>query len=161
MVVSIGRSVGDGKVVDGGAISSIVISDMVVSRKSDIGDERMTFDVVVGGAITFDIVGLRRRDISDDGEVTSGVVVSLREGTGDGRLLDSRVVFGVMASGIVVSIGRNTGDSRAVSDMTCSKREGLGEGDGKGEGGSVEASSANGVDDVDGANMVLGGCIDC
>ena len=73
MVVSMGRGVGDGKVVDGGAISSIVISDMVVSRKSDIGDEKMTFDVVVGGAITFDIMGSRRRDISDDGEVTSGL----------------------------------------------------------------------------------------
>ena len=58
-------------------------------------------------------------------------------------------------------MGGNTGDSRVVSDMTCSKGEGLGEDDGRGEGESVEASGANGVDDVDGANMVSGGCIDC
>ena len=57
-------------------------------------------------------------------------------------------------------MGGNTSNGRVVSNTTCSKREGPGEGDGKGEGGSVEASGANGVDDVDGANMVSGGCID-
>ena len=124
---------GDGKVVDGVVISGTVIYDMVVSRRCDIRYGRMTSSVVVTGAITSDIMGTRRGDIGDDDEVTYG---------------------------IVVSIGRNTGDSRAVSDMTCSKREGLGEGDGRGEGESVEALGANGVDDVDGANMVLGGCID-
>ena len=65
-----------------------------------------------------------------------------------------------MTSGIVAYVGGNTGDGRVVSDTTCCKGEGLGEGDGRGEGESVEASGANGVDDVDGANMVLGGCID-
>ena len=57
-------------------------------------------------------------------------------------------------------MGGNTCDGRVVSDTTCSKGEGLGEDDGKGEWGSVEASGTNGVDNVDGANMVLGGCID-
>lgn len=44
--------------------------------------------------------------------------------------------------------------------MTCSRREGLGEGDGKGEGRLVEASGANGIEDVNGVNMDLGGCTD-
>ena len=120
----------------------------------------MTSDVVVAGAITSYIMGSRRDDISDDGEVTCGVVVSSREDRGDGRLVDSVVVSGVVTSGIVASMGGNTGDSRVVSDMTCSKGEGRGEDDGRGERGSVEASGANGVYNVDGANMVLGGCID-
>ena len=47
MVVSMGRGVGDGKIVDGGAISSVVISDMVPSRKDDVGDGEMTSSVVV------------------------------------------------------------------------------------------------------------------
>ena len=80
MVVSMGRGVGDGKVVDGGAISGTMISNMVASRRGDIRYGRMTSDVVVVGAITSDIVGSRREDISDDGEVTCGVVVSSREG---------------------------------------------------------------------------------
>ena len=61
----------------------------------------------------------------------------------------------------MASVGGNIGDGRVVFDTTCFTGECLGEGDGRGEGGSVEASSANGVDDVDGANMVSGGCIDC
>ena len=138
-----------------------MISDMVASRRGDIGDGRMTSTVVVVGAITSDIVGSRRRDTSDDGELTCGVVVSSRQGKGDGKLVDSGVVSGVVTSGIVAYMGGNTGDGRVVSDTTCSKEEGLGEGDGRGEGGSVETSGANGVDDVDGANMVSGGCIDC
>nr|CAN62345.1 hypothetical protein VITISV_006920 [Vitis vinifera] len=145
-----GRSGGDGKMVDGGSISGTVISDMVASRRGDIGDGRMTSTVVVAGAITSDIVGSIRGDISDDGEVTCGVVVSSRQSRGDGRLVDSGVVSSIMTSGIVASMRGNTGDGRVVSNMTCSK----------GEGGSMEASSANGVDDVDGANMVSGGCID-
>nr|CAN82233.1 hypothetical protein VITISV_005123 [Vitis vinifera] len=133
-----GRCVGDGKVVDGGAILGTVISDMVASRRGDIGDGRMTSAIMVA----------------------CGVVVSSREGRGDGRLVDSGVVSGIVTSGIVASVVGNTGDGRVVSDTTCPKREGLGEGDGRGEGGSVETLSANGVDDVDGANMVSGGCID-
>ena len=80
MVVSMGRGVGDGKIVDGGAISSVVISDMVPSRKDDVGDGEMTSSVVVSDAITYDIVALRKRDIGDNSEVTCGVVVSSREG---------------------------------------------------------------------------------
>ena len=76
MVVSMGRGVGDGKVLDGGAISSTMISNMVASKKCDIGDGRMTSAVVVAGAITSDIVGSIREDISGDSEVTCGVVVS-------------------------------------------------------------------------------------
>ena len=87
-------------------------------------------------------------------------MVSSREGRGDGRLVDSRVVSGVVTSSIVAFMGENTGDGRVVSNTTCSKGEGLGEGDGRGERGSVETSCANRVDDVDGANMVSGGCID-
>ena len=87
-------------------------------------------------------------------------MVSSREGRGDGRLVDSGVVSGIVTSGIVASVVGNIGDGRVVSDTTCPKGEGLGEGDGRGEGGSVEASSANWVDDVDDANMVSGGCID-
>ena len=60
----------------------------------------------------------------------------------------------------MASVGGNIGDGRVVSDTTCPKGESLGEGDGRGEEGSVEASGANGVDDVDGVNMVSGGCID-
>ena len=92
--------------------------------------------------------------------MTCGVTVFSRKGRGDGRLVDSGVVSGVVTSGIVAFVGENTGDDRVVSDTTCFKGEGLGEGDGRGEGGSVEASVANGVDDVDGANMASGGCID-
>ena len=150
MVVLMGRRVGDGKVVDGEAISSTMISDMVASRRGDIGD----------GIITSGIVDLSKGDISDDGEVTCGVVVLSREGRGDGRLIDSGVVFGIVTSGIVASMGGNTGNGRVVFDKTCSKGEGLGESDGRGERGSVEASSANGVDYMDGANMVSGGCIE-
>ena len=160
MVVSMGRGGSDGKVVDGGAILGTMIFDMVASRRDDIGNGRMIFIVVVASAITSDIVGSRRRDTSDDGELTCGVVVSSRQGRGDGRLVDSGVVSSVVTSGIAASVGGNTGDGRVVSDMTWSKGEGLSEGDGRSEGGSVEASSANRVDDVDGANMVLGGCID-
>ena len=149
------------KWVDGGVISGIVISDMVAFRRGDIGDGRMTSVVMVAGAITSGIVGSSRGDISDDGEVTCGVVVSSREGRGDGRLVDSGVVSGIVTSGIVASMVGITGDGRVVSNTTCSKGEGPSEGDGKGEGGSVEAFGANGVDDVDGANMVSGGCIDC
>ena len=137
-----------------------MISDMIAFRKCDIGDERMTSNVVVASAITFDIVGSRRGNISDDGEVTCGIVISSREGKGDGRLVDNGVVFGVVTSGIVDFLGGNTSDSRVVSDTTCSKGEDLGEGDGRGKGGSVEASGANGVDDVDSAKMVSGGCMD-
>ena len=161
MVVSMGRRVGDGKVVDGGAILGTVIYDMVAFRRGDIGDRRMTSAVMVAGAITSGIVDLSKGDISDDGEVTCGVVVSSREGRGDGRLVDSGVVYGIVTSGIVASVVGNSSDGRVVSDTTCPKREGLGEGDDRGEGGSVEALGANGVDDVDGANMVSGGCIDC
>ena len=160
MVASMGRGVCDGKVINGEAISGTVISDMVAFRRDDIGDGRMTSVVVVAGAITSDIVGSRRGDISDDGEVTCGVVVLSREGRGDGRLIDSGVVFGIVTSGIVASMGGNTGNGRVVFDKTCSKGEGLGESDGRGERGSVEASSANGVDYMDGANMVSGGCIE-
>ena len=160
MVVSMGRGVGDGKVVYGGAILGIVISDMVAFRRCDIGDGKMTSGVMIADAITFNIVGSRWGDIIDDDEVTCGVVVSSREGRGDGRLVDSGVVSGVVISGIVASMRGNIGDGRVVSDTTCSKWEGLGEGDGRGEVGSVEASGANEVDDVDGANMVSGGCID-
>ena len=96
MVVSMGRGVSDGKVVDGETISSIVISDMVASRRGDIRDGRMTFAIMVAGAITSGIVGSRIGDISDDGEVTCGVVVSSREGKGDARLVDSGVVSGVV-----------------------------------------------------------------
>ena len=60
MVVSMGRGVGDGKVVDGGAILGTVIFDMVASRRGDIGNRRMTSDIVVVDAITSDIVGSRR-----------------------------------------------------------------------------------------------------
>ena len=93
MVVSMGRGGSDGKVVDSGSISGTVISDMVTSRRGDIGDGRMTSTIVVAGAITFDIVGLRREDISDDGEVTCGVVVSSRDGRDDGKLVDGGVVL--------------------------------------------------------------------
>ena len=155
MVVSMGRGVGDGKVVDGGVISGTVIYDMVASRRDDIGDRRMT-----SGAITSDIMGTRRGYVSDDDEVTYGIVVSSREGRGNSRLVDSGVVSSVVTSGIAASVGGNTGDGRVVSDTTCYKGEGLGKGDGRSEGGSVEASGANGVDDVDGANMVSGGCIE-
>ena len=92
--------------------------------------------------------------------MTCGVVVFSRQGRGDGRLVDSGVVSGVVTSGIVASVGGNTCDGTVVYDTTCSKREGLGEGDGRGEGESVEASGANWIDDVDGANMVSSGCID-
>ena len=159
MVVTMGRGVGDGKVVDGGTISCTVIFDMV-SKRGDIGDARMTFGVVVSGAITFDIVVSRREDIGDDGKVTCSVVVSSREGRGDGRLVDGRVVFGAVTSNIMASMGGNIGDGRVVFDTTCSKGESLGKSDGRGEGGSVEASGTNGVDDVDDDNMISSGFID-
>ena len=72
-----------------------MISDMVASRRGDIGDGRMTSTIVVAGAIASDIVGSSREYISDDGEVTC-VVVSLRESRGYGRLVDSGVVSGVV-----------------------------------------------------------------
>ena len=96
MVVSMGRGGGDGKVVDGGSISSIVIFDMVASSRGDIGDGRMTSTAVVAGAITSNIVGSRRGDISDDGEVTCGAVVFSRQGRGDSRLVASGVVSSVV-----------------------------------------------------------------
>ena len=65
-----------------------------------------------------------------------------------------------MTSSIVASMGGNTGDGRVVSNTTCSNGKGVSEDNGRGERGSVEASGANGVDDVDGANMVSGRCID-
>ena len=150
MVVFIGR--GGGRWWDN---SSTMISNMVASRRDDIGDRRMT-----SGAITSDIMGTRRGYVSDDDEVTYGIVVSSREGRGNRRLVDSGVVSSVVTLGIVASMGENIGDGRVVYDTTCSKGEGLGEGDGRGERGSVETSCANRVDDVDGANMVSGGCID-
>ena len=154
MVVSMGRGVGDGKVVDGGVISGTVIYDMVASRRDDIGDRRMT-----SGAITSNIMGTRRGYVSDDDEVTCGIVVSSREGRGNSRLVDSGVVSSVVTSSIMASMGGNTGDSRVVSNTTCSKGKSLGESDGMGEGGSVQALGANGVDDVDNANMVSIECI--
>ena len=42
-------------------------------------------------------------------------MVSSREGRGDGRLVDSRVVSGVVTSSIVAFMGENTGDGRVVS----------------------------------------------
>ena len=77
---------GDGKVIDGGVISSIMISDMVASNRGDIGNGRMTSDVVVAGTIISDIMNSRRGDISDDSVVTCG----------DGRLVDSGVVSSVV-----------------------------------------------------------------
>ena len=100
-----------------------MISDMVASRRDDIGDGRMTSTIVVAGVITYDIVGSSREYISDDGEMTCGVVVSSRQSRGDGRLVDSGVVSSVVTSGIVASVGGNTGDGRVVSDTTCSKGE--------------------------------------
>ena len=116
MVVFIGR--GGGRWWDD---LSTMISDMVASRRGDIGDGRITSTVVVVGAITSDIVGSRRRDTSDDGELTCGVVVSSRQGKGDGKLVDSGVVSGVVTSGIVAYMGGNTGDGRVVFDTTRSK----------------------------------------
>ena len=46
--------------IDGGVISSIMISDMVASKRGDIGNGRMTSDVVVAGTITSDIMNSRR-----------------------------------------------------------------------------------------------------
>ena len=160
MVVSMGRGVGDGKVVDGGLISRTVIFDMMASKKGDIGYGRMTFGVVVFSSITSDIMTFKKGDINDDGDVTCGVAVSSKKGRGDGRLVDGKVVFGAVTSYIVASMRGNRGDGRVVFDTTCSKGEGLGEGDSGGERGSMEASSANRVDDVDVANMASGGCID-
>ena len=60
MVVLMGRRLGDGKVVDGGAISGTVIYDMVASRRCDIGYGRMTSGVVVAGAIASGIVDSSR-----------------------------------------------------------------------------------------------------
>ena len=87
IIVSMERGVGDGKVVDGGAILSTVIFSMVASRRSYIGYGKMTSSVMVFNAITFDMVALRKEDICDDGEVTFGVMVSLRESRGDGILV--------------------------------------------------------------------------
>ena len=92
--------------------------------------------------------------------MTCGVVVSSRQGRGDGRLVDRGIVSSVVTLGIMFSMGRNTGDGMVVSNMTCFKGEGLGECDGRGKRESVEALGANGVDDVDDANMVSGECID-
>ena len=161
MVVSMGKSVGDGKVVNGGAISSTMISDMVAFRKANIKDGRMTYGVVVSSAITFDIVALRRGDIGDDGEVTCGVVVSSRDSRDDGKLVDGGVVSSVITSNIVTFMAGNTGDGRVVSDTKYFKGEGLGESDGRGERESMEVSSANRVDVVDNVNMVSSECVDC
>ena len=60
MVVSMGRGVGDGKMVYGGAILGIVISDMVAFRRGDIGDGIMTSAVMVAGAIASGIVDSSR-----------------------------------------------------------------------------------------------------
>ena len=70
MVVSMGRGVSDGKVVEGGAISRTMIFDMMASKEGDIGYGRMTFGVVVFGSITSDIMAFKKRDINDDGDVT-------------------------------------------------------------------------------------------
>ena len=91
MVVFIGR--GGGRWWDN---SSTMISNMVASRRGDIGDGRMTSSMVVSGVITSNIVALRTEDIGDDDEVTCGVVVSSTEGRGDGRLVDGREVSGIV-----------------------------------------------------------------
>ena len=67
----------------------------------------------------------------------------------------------VITSNIVTFVAENIGDCRVVSDTKYFKGEGLGESDGRGEREGMEVSSANRVDVVDTANMVLGGCIDC
>ena len=48
----------------------------------------------------------------------------------------------------MASVGGNIGDGRVVFDTTCFKGECLGEGDGRGEGESVEALGANVVDKI-------------
>ena len=76
MIVSMRGGLDDGRVVDGGANWSTLISSVVASKRGDIGDSRITYGVMVSGAITFDIVASRKEDLGDDGEVTCGVVVS-------------------------------------------------------------------------------------
>ena len=131
--------VGDGRMVDGGAIFGIVIYDMVTFGIHEIGDSRMTYGVMVSSAITSYMVASRKRDIGHDGEVHYR-----RKVGGDGRLVDGGVISSVVTSNIVASMRGNKGDIKVVngdvvSDMTCSRREGLGGGDAKGEGESVEA----------------------
>ena len=88
MVVSIRRGVGDDRLVDGGVISSTMISDMTTSHIGDIGDGGMKFGVVVSGAMILNMFTSRKWDIGGNGEVACGVVVFRRKGRGDGRLIE-------------------------------------------------------------------------
>ena len=83
--------VGDGRMVDGGAIFGIVIYDMVTLRIHEIGDGRMTYGVMISSAITSYIMASRKRDIGHDGEVHSR-----RKVRGDGRLVDGGAIFSVV-----------------------------------------------------------------
>ena len=60
MVVSIRRGIGDDRLVDGGVISSTMISDMMTSHIGDIGNGRMTFGVVVSGAMILNMFTSRK-----------------------------------------------------------------------------------------------------
>ena len=113
---------------------------MVVSMRRRVGDGKVVDGGVISGTVISDMVTSRRGDIGD-GIMTSVVMVA------------GAIKSGIVTSGIVASVVGNIGDGRVVSDTTCPKGESLGEGDGRDEGGSVEALGANGVDDVDGANM--------
>ena len=88
MTVSIRGGVGDDRLVNGGVISSTMISDMMTSHTGDIGDGKMTFGVVVSNAMILNMFTSRKWDIGGNGEVACVVVVSRRKGRGDGRLID-------------------------------------------------------------------------
>ena len=102
--------------VDGGAISGIVISDMVAFRRDNMGYRRMTSSVVVFGATIYDMMTFKKEDIGDDSEVACGLVVSKREGRGgNGRLVNGRTVSHVVTLVIVVSIKGNRSDGKVVN----------------------------------------------
>ena len=60
MTVSIRGGVGDDRLVNGGVISSTMISDMMTSHTGDIGDGKMTFGVVVSNAMILNMFTSRK-----------------------------------------------------------------------------------------------------
>lgn len=118
MVVSMGRDIGDGRVVDGGMVFSTMIYDMMASRLEDKQDGRMRSSVVISTMISSMMTS--RKEVIGDDELTCGVLASRKENRGDYRLVVGKVVFGEMTSNIMTSKEDNRGVGRIINDEVVS-----------------------------------------
>ena len=83
------------------------------------------------------------------------MVVSIGSNAGDGKVVDGRTILGMVISNVVASRTGDVGDGKHVAFKGRDVNDNGGMTCGEVDEGGVEASGANGVDDVDGANIIV------